>query len=202
MWESASVPYQGSPTPTPKESAYQQSLDKTIQEDEELNPSQHGWKKTLGVWVLLLQPPAGIITHPSSSANVGSCYLSKGISNSEVNSKTGFIRCLNDVPMLMRPSVQPGSRVKAGCMRLRSFYGVSPCSSGCSHSGSELSVTTNDSRTTKIVFTNSYLCPLPIFPEWVGTPKHSGFVSLNATTFKILVTWIKISKVRKSDSYA
>lgn len=45
----------GLSTPTPKESAYQQSLDKTIQEDEELNPSQHGWKKTLGVWVLLLR---------------------------------------------------------------------------------------------------------------------------------------------------
>lgn len=156
LWESASVPYQGSPTPTPKESAYQQSLDKTIQEDEELNPSQHGWKKTLGVWVLLLRLFCWHHNLPQlQSANAGSCYLSKWHSNLRLIPRLVLLGCLNDVPMLMRPSVQllgPGS--KAGLYEIKApLWGQPLLPSGCSHSGSELSVTTNDSRTTKIVFT-------------------------------------------------
>ena len=106
LWESASVPHQGSPMPTPKESVYQQPLDKTIQVVEELNPSQRGWKKTLGVWLLLLGLSCWQHNlHYLQSANAGSCYLSKLHSNLGLIPGLVLLGCLSDVPMLMRPSV-------------------------------------------------------------------------------------------------
>lgn len=106
LWELASVPHQGSPIPTPKESVYQQLLDKTIQVDEELNPPQGGWKKTLGVWLLLFRLSCWEHNlYHLQSANAGSCYLSKLHSKLGLIPRLVLLGCLNDVPMLMRPSV-------------------------------------------------------------------------------------------------